>query len=1097
MNLADLKTRAHRILVQPRSRKIGWWVGGLIVAFGLFGFFAAPPIAKSILVDKLGEALHRKVSIENISINPFTLSAEIGGFSVKSAEGQEVVGFDTLALNLETSSLFRGGPVVKEFRLNGPRLQLTRIDENRYDISDLIDEWSQPRTPTAPEGPPARFSVNNIQISNGKLVLADRHKGVTHTVSDLVIRLPFVSSMPSHTAIFVLPHISAKVNGAPLLLEGRSKPFDASHESELALNLEQVNLVPYLGYSPVKLPFTVKSAALDTELKLLFKQAGNASAVLKLTGALHLKDLAASDRGGAPLLAWKRLDVGLDGLDLLEQRLALGEVKLTGLEQSFRVDNSGKLNWLEALTGLQGSDREEKREEKKAESGKPFTLAVRRLLIDNAAWSWREDGRGKQGEGQQLRLKGAEIKDIAVDPAQKQLQIAEVSLQGADARLFRDDKGVITLPPAGGNKKSGAPWKIGIAKLALSGSSLRYEELGEKGKLMQQVDDLQLSLEGFSSEPGSKAKVALSAKVNQKGGIKLGGNLQLQPLNAALEIDVTGVPLLPAQPFFSDKLNITLLRGQFSGKGNLNLSEGKEGPAGDFKGQIAIDDLHTIDKLNSADFLKWKTLTVGAIDTRLQPFALSIGDIVLSDFYARMIVSPEGKLNLSQIVRQPEDAKPTAQAPVADEKTTPPPAAAGKAMTTIVKAEPPKPVPPIKIDKISFKNGRVNFSDRFVKPNYSVNVTKIGGRINGLSSAANTLADLELSGGYGNAAPVEVKAKLNPLAAKKYLDLKAEIRGVDLTTLSTYSGKYAGYAIEKGKLSLFVVYKLENNLLSAENRVFLDQLTFGDKVDSPDATSLPVKLAVALLKNMRGEIDINLPVSGSLEDPQFSVGGVIVRVIVNLFVKAVTSPFALLGSLFGGGEDLSQIEFAAGQSRLSPEALKKVEAMAKAMNDRPALKLEITGRVDSQADREGGKRAAIDRAVRAEKQKDLIKKGVETGSLQTIEVDAKEYPEYLKRVYSATKFSKPRNLIGLQKSLPVEEMEDLLIANTEVTDDDMRQLGMRRGQVVQAWLVGEGKVAMERVFLMAPRLSSEAKEGGEVQEGEKKVSASRVDFSLR
>lgn len=1076
MNYSELSKRVLPVLRQPRVRKIGMWIGGIVVAFGLFGFFAGPPIAKAILVDKLGEALHRKVSVDNISINPYAFSANIAGFSVKTAEGREVLGFDALYVNFQLASLFRGGPVVKEVVLNGPRLQVTRLDANRYDISDLIDEWSKPKP--AQETP--HFAVNNIQVTGGKLTLVDQPGGITHTVSDLVVRLPFVSSMPSQTEIFVQPYLSAKVNGAPLLLEGRSKPFDASHESELALNLDQVNLIPYLAYSPVKLPVAVKSAVLDSELKLLFKQAGNTSAVFKLVGAVRLKDLTVSDPGGSSMLAWKRLDIGLDGFDLLEQKLALGEVKLTGLEQNFRVDKNGKLNWLEAMAALSGSGKAEQ----KAAPGKPFPLAVRSVVIDNATWNWREDGRGKPSEGQQLRLKSAEIKDIAVETGSQQLKVAEISLQGADARLFRDEKGLITLPPAGANKTSGAPWKIGIGKVALSGGSLRYEETGLKEPSVQQVDELQLSLEGFSSEPGSKANFAVSARVNQKGSAKIGGSLQTQPLNANLDLDLAGIPILPAQPFFSDKLNITLLRGQLSSKGNLALSAGKEGLAGGFKGQVSLTDLHTIDKLNSADFLKWKTLAAEKIDARLQPFSLVVGDVALSDFYARMIVTPEGKLNLTQIVRQPEEGKAATPAPVAAENTT------GKATATIAKAEPAKAVAPIRIGKVVFKNGTVNFSDRFVKPNYTVNVTKIGGRVSGLSSAADSLAELELHGGYGNAAPVDVKAKLNPLAAKTYLDLNAEIRGVDLTTLSTYSGKYAGYAIEKGKLSLYVNYKLENNQLNAENRVFLDQLTFGDKVDSPDATTLPVKLAVALLKNTRGEIDINLPISGSLEDPQFSVGGIIVKVIVNLFVKAVTSPFALLGSLFGGGEDLSNIEFAAGQSRLSPEALKKVETMAKAMNDRPALKLEITGRVDPVADREGGKRVAIDRAMRAEKQKDQIRKGIETDSLRTIEIDAREYPEYLKRVYKEANFSKPRNLIGMQKDLPVEEMEKLLLANTTVSDEDLRQLAVRRGEVVQAWLVGQGKVPMERVFLMAPKLKADEK-------GDGKTSASRVDFSLR
>jgi len=400
-------------------------------------------------------------------------------------------------------------------------------------------------------------------------------------------------------------------------------------------------------------------------------------------------------------------------------------------------------------------------------------------------------------------------------------------------------------------------------------------------------------------------------------------------------------------------------------------------------------------------------------------------------------------------------------------------------------AAPAKPPVPIKIAKITLQNGTVNFSDFFVKPNYTVNLTKLGGRVSGLSSAADTVADLEVRGKYANSAPVQILAKLNPLAAKSYLDLKADITGVDLTGFSPYSGKYAGYAIEKGKLSLNVAYKLENNQLAAENRLFIDQFTFGDKVESPDATKLPVNLAISLLKNNRGEIDLNLPISGSLDDPQFSVGGLVIKVIVNLFVKAVTSPFALLGSMFGGGEELSNIEFAAGRAGFDTVATKKLESLAKALVERNSLKLEVTGRADPESDKEGVKRVAIERAMKAEKLKDLKKTG-EGKSLDEIEIAPEEYKAYLTRAYKEAKFPKPRNVVGLQKELPVEEMEKLMLTNLPASDDDIKTLADRRAEAVQGWLVEQGKVPPERVFLLPPKVEHDDKGKG-----------SRADFSLR
>jgi len=323
--------------------------------------------------------------------------------------------------------------------------------------------------------------------------------------------------------------------------------------------------------------------------------------------------------------------------------------------------------------------------------------------------------------------------------------------------------------------------------------------------------------------------------------------------------------------------------------------------------------------------------------------------------------------------------------------------------------------------------------------------------------------------------------------------LQAEVKGIELTPFSSYSGKYAGYAIEKGKLSLFVKYKIENDQLTAENRVFLDQLTFGDPVESPDATKLPVKLAIALLQNRNGEIDINLPISGSLNDPQFSVGGLVVKVIVNLFVKAVTAPFALIGSMFGGdSEQLSNVEFDFGRAAITPDAQKRLENLAKALADRPALKLEIEGRVDLDLDREGLKSARIERKVRALKREDLTKNGVESGSAETLTVSAEEYPALLERVYKAEKFPKPRNMVGMVKGLPVEEMEKLILANSKVDDEDLRDLGDRRSKAVQEWLVEHG-VSAEQVFLLPSKLGEETGKPA----AENRLKSSRADFSLK
>jgi hypothetical protein len=249
-------------------------------------------------------------------------------------------------------------------------------------------------------------------------------------------------------------------------------------------------------------------------------------------------------------------------------------------------------------------------------------------------------------------------------------------------------------------------------------------------------------------------------------------------------------------------------------------------------------------------------------------------------------------------------------------------------------------------------------------------------------------------------------------------------------------------------------------------------------------------LAVSLLKNSKGEIDLDLPVGGSLDDPQFSIGGIVVKVIVNLIGKAITSPFALLGSAFGGNsEELAWLDFDPGFSRLADGAETKLKAIAKAMNEKTSLKLEITGRVDPETDREGLKQALMISKMEALKVKDMTKKGESLGEDGSVRIETAEYAALLTRVYKDEKFPKPRNLVGMAKDLPVPEMEKLILANSSVGDEDLRLLARQRAQAVKSWLVEKGNVPAERVFLTGGREGTDSKPA--------RGKASRVDFSLR
>ncbi|MRD71777.1 DUF748 domain-containing protein [Rhodocyclus tenuis] len=749
--------------------------------------------------------------------------------------------------------------------------------------------------------------------------------------------------------------------------------------------------------------------------------------------------------------------------------------------------------------------------------------------------------------GERLTVSALTLSEGRLDLAKRHISLGELKVDGAHALVRRNADGTIDFiaPPHlrqmaaarvdASSPRPNAPqktqrhaakpageatspaWSVAVKLLQGDDINLRVEDQAVTPAATQVIERLTLAVDDFSTAPGAHAHVTAKFRINKKGAADIAGDVGLAPFDSRLQLDIKGVELLPLQPYFTERLNIAVTRGQLAVKGALQLharaetavpkkgavaSANPEGLApawsGGFTGQATVGDFFAVDKINAADFLRWKSLYFGGIDARLTPDSLTIDEIALSDFFARAIVSREGRLNLTQIVRP---ATPVGAPAAPAVSLVPASAALAGGASGTGKATAPEPTPPasatssmpIRIGKVTLQGGNVNFTDNFVKPNYSANLRQIGGRISGLSSAPDSTATLDLRGSYDRITPLVIKARLNPLSKNPFLDLEAEVKGVEMTSFSPYSGKYAGYAIAKGKLSLFVKYRIENRQLSAENRVFLDQLTFGDRVDSPDATSLPVSLVVALLKNRAGEIDVNLPISGSLDDPQFSVGGLVVKVIVNLLVKAVTSPFALLGALFDGGEELAHIDFAPGRVALDATAQQRLDKLSKALLDRPALRLEITGSADRAHDREGLKAAQLDRAMRRFKREDLLKKGIASGASDEIAIAPGERESLLARVYQAAKFPKPRNFVGLVKSLPAGEMEKLILANTVIDDDDLRDLADRRAEQVREWLVEKSGAPSERVFLKPSAVADDAGKG----DAGDKAKASGVDFSLR
>lgn len=747
---------------------------------------------------------------------------------------------------------------------------------------------------------------------------------------------------------------------------------------------------------------------------------------------------------------------------------------------------------------------------------------------------------GKSSANGSIQVKKIRLEDATVDTEARTFNAAAFTVAGVQADVRRDAKGNINLQqfikaaesPSKTVKATAATtktktttepeWVANLNSIAVTDSTLIYSDKSVTPSVNLRADGFNLKVDNVSSKRDKTVKIALQTKLNKSGKLSVNGNASPQFKTLDLAIDGQSLPIAALQSYFADLLNVTLSSGQANAKGKLLLTppSGKNPLIARYNGMLRLTNFRVIDKENSADFLKWKSLDVSGINANIDGShqTVNLGKISLDDFYTRAILSPEGKLNFQDIMVSKSGKKSvvTEPATTSGPKKTDTSTAETKAATApessnnnlikgdgkVAAATPPPKVdasaPIIRIGQIVLNNGNVNFTDNFVKPNYTANMTGMSGSVGAVASDKPAPAAIDLKGKIDNDAPVAISGSLNPLFKPMFLDIKASADGVELPRLTPYAAKYAGYAIVKGKLSMDVNYKVEEQQLTAQNHVRIDQLTFGDKIDSPSATKLPVRLAVALLKDRNGQIDVNLPISGSLSDPQFSVGGIILRVFVNLIAKAVTSPFALLSSAFGGGDELGYAEFKPGSAMLTAATKTKLDTLTKALLDRPALKLDIIGRVDPATDNAGLRQEILNNKIKALKQKNTGTKG--KTDAEADEADTASEPsaialtdadktQYMEKVYKSEKFDKPKNVIGFAKSLPVPEMEQLILTNTKVTPDDLRSLADQRAQAVRSYLETKGKIPLERIFLIAPKLSADGIKDKGVP--------SRVDFALK
>ena len=688
----------------------------------------------------------------------------------------------------------------------------------------------------------------------------------------------------------------------------------------------------------------------------------------------------------------------------------------------------------------------------------PIKFQISQANIQIEKLAVREDG----SLDPVIMIPALNVEGVDVDLATHEVTVGNIAVERASFTAWLNPDGTVNYqqmfapvgsgepPPAASNSspkpKDEKPWAVWLKEVKLQDHAIDFDDRTLPTPAHVEVRALTVKTHDVRIPIKEALPIEVEMQLNETGTIRVNGSVLPNPLQADVALVLKDIAIRPFQPYFEKFARIDVQSGAVNLDGTLHLAtEHPNGPLMSYEGNAGVEALSVADRDQGDEVASLQALSLNTVRVTVDPTTASIKEVGLQQPMAHLVVQPDGGLNLGKLV-------PPSSASV-DEKAVEP-----------QKAK--RPPVPVTIGMVKLVKAAMTFRDDSVQPPVRTGLSDLTGTIKGLSSKQLARADVDLTGRVGKMALLKIAGIINPLSEDAFTDLTITLGGMDLTAEGPYSGKYVGYGLSKGKLSLDLKYKVSRKQLEAENKVVVDQLTFGEKVNSPDATSLPVKLAVALLKDRKGRIDIDLPIRGDLKDPDFKYGKVVVSTLLNLLTKIVASPFTLMGKLIPGGgdaEELQYLEFDPGAVAFVATELKKVEAITKGLEERPGLRLEVTGTADPVRDRKVLALQKLNAQLLARWQQG--KGGSKEVNLPIVE-EERAIKELFEQQHSLQPVAAPAQGAQLPSKPPtIEEMRQQLVAAMPVPDSDLRLLAQQRAEQMRGQLVVDGKLADERVIL--------------------------------
>jgi hypothetical protein len=558
------------------------------------------------------------------------------------------------------------------------------------------------------------------------------------------------------------------------------------------------------------------------------------------------------------------------------------------------------------------------------------------------------------------------LNDGRVNVGSREIAITRVSTTGGGTDVIRDKNGRIRLlemlnPKDKGRLKrdiaetavkaraEGKPWSFSLDTFEMNGFRVLMKDDTSVPAIVYKLKDIRASVKNLTNDGKTPIDFKTNLKVAQGGSVNVSGQVSQVGDRADARAEITRINLKPLRPAVTKFTTLELESGNISASARIKYRAAKSGPQLHTNGSLSVNTLMLNEEDTGERFLEWKEMSVNGLKFGLSPDHLKIEEVRLLEPGAKVVIFKDRSVNLAKVLKRSDAVGDN----TATQQEKAPAAVPNKDRTLF----------PVSIERIRVEKGVVDFADFSLVLPFATHVTDFSGGTTGISSDPSSRASVMLEGKVDEYGYTKVEGGLSPFAPKTFTDLTVSFQNVEMTPLSPYSATFAGRKIASGTLNLNLEYKIQNSELLGDNKVVLEQFTLGERVKAPGAINLPLDLAIALLTDTEGKIDVAVPVKGNVDNPKFSYGHVIRQALVNLITKIVTAPFRALGGLFGDqDEQMDAISFQPGSERLLPPELKKLKKVVEALEKRPQLKIVIHGRFDTKID---GKALRTERVKRA------------------------------------------------------------------------------------------------------------------------------------